>query len=86
MCEHKSFKAKVVVNRMVDTGHFMAEVAVGCEDCGLPFEFLGLDAGLDMQGAMVSIDGLEARLAISPKGARPNPLQRMGFGIEKFDA
>ena len=51
--------------------------------CGLEFEFLGLEPGLDLQGAKVSIDGLQARLAIIPKGHQPNPLQRMAFGVRK---
>lgn len=85
-CAHLDFHAQVDINRLEDTGQFMADVRVRCLHCGLPFEFLGLEPGLDLQGAKVSVDGLEARLAIIPKGLRPNPLQRMAFGITKFEA
>lgn len=85
MCAHEDFHAIVRVARLEDTGAFMAEITVKCTQCGSPFQFLGLEPGLDTQGARVSIDGLEARIAISPQGARPSPLQRMAFGVERFD-
>lgn len=86
MCEHKNFKAKVDINRLQDSGRFMADVRVHCADCELPFEFLGLEPGLKMQGAAVSIDGLELRIAISPQGAQPNPFQQMMHQTNKFDS
>jgi len=64
---------------------FMAELRIFCGDCGKPFQFLGLEPGLDTQGARVSIDGLEASIAISPEGALPSPMQRMSYNINKFD-
>lgn len=85
MCEHKNFEAKVAVARLEDTGQFMAEITVRCTECDVPFQFLGLEAGIDTQGAKVSLDGLEARIAIVPEGARPNPLQRMAFNVNRFD-
>lgn len=84
-CKHEDFHAKVGVARLEDSGGFMAEITIKCAQCGLPFQFLGLPPGLDMQGATVGIDGLEARIAIVPQGSRPNPLQRMAFSINKFD-
>lgn len=84
-CEHKNFAAKVRVARLEDSGRFMAEIRITCQDCGKPFQFLGLEPGLDLDGARVSIDGLEANIAICPEGARPSPLQRMAFNVTKFD-
>lgn len=55
----------------------MAEITVRCDDCGEPFQFLGLEPGLDMAGARVSIDGLEANMAIAPSSQVMSPLQRM---------
>lgn len=63
----------------------MAELKIFCADCGKPFQFLGLDPGLDLQGARVSVDGLEANIAISPEGVKPNPLHRMSYGIRNFN-
>ncbi len=60
----------------------MAEITINCSQCGKPFQFLGLQAGVDTQGATVSIDGLEARIGISPEGVRPNPFQKMSFGVQ----
>lgn len=76
-CKHMNFAADVAVARLEDTGRFMADVRVRCADCGEPFQFLGLEPGLDRNGAMVSIDGLEARMAILPNSQVMSPLQRM---------
>lgn len=88
-CEHKEFNAKVGVARLEDTGGFMAEIRINCRDCGKPFQFLGLEPGVDTLGAKMSIDGLEAWIGIAPEGTIPSPLQRMAFGINEgmsFDA
>lgn len=83
-CAHTRFHAHVAVNRIEDRGAFAADVRVWCANCGLPFQFLGLEPGLDMQGARVSVDGTEARLAICPQGQVPSPLDnialKIGFG------
>ena len=84
MCAHENFSANVRVARLEDSGRFMAEITVKCAQCNKPFQFLGLEPGVDLDGARVSIDGLEANIAIAPEGARPSPLQRMSFGIRKF--
>lgn len=85
-CKHEDFNARVDVTRLETSGGFMADVTINCAQCNLPFQFLGLPAGINMQGAMVSVDGLEARMAISPQGAQPSPLQQMVHGEGKFDA
>lgn len=76
-CAHENFQAQVDVNRIIDTGRFSADVRIHCSDCGLPFEFLGLEPGLHPAAARVSVDGREARLAIAPSGLLPNPIQKM---------
>lgn len=90
-CQHMNFEVYANVCRMTDdkdakvvTG-FLADVTIKCAECAKPFQFLGLPMGIDTQGARVSVDGLKARLAISPQGAMPSPLSRMQFGINKFD-
>ncbi len=85
-CAHHNFDAKVAVGRLEDSGRFIAEVRIHCVDCKTPFQFLGLQPGLDLDGARVSMDGLEANIAICPQGARPNPFQRIAFNIEGFSA
>lgn len=67
---------------MEDSGRFMLEVTVKCIECSKPFQFLGLQPGLDFDGARVSIDGLELNVGICPEGARPSPLQGMMRGYD----
>jgi len=82
------FKADVGVARLEnDEGlisGFMAEIRIHCVECGKPFQFLGLEPGLDMRGARVSIDGLEANIAICPEGTRPSPLHRLVYDIKRM--
>jgi len=84
-CKHMAFDAKVGVARLEDVGRFMAEIRIRCIDCDTPFQFRGLEPGLDTDGARVSLDGLEANIAIVPQGAAPNPLQRLAYNVGKFD-
>lgn len=86
MCEHKNFDANVRVARIEDKGRFMAEIRITCKDCGEPFQFMGLEPGLNFDGATVSLDGQEANIGICPQGVRPTPFQRlMGYSITRAD-
>jgi hypothetical protein len=84
MCKHADFCADVTVNRLEDTGRFQADVRIKCAQCGLPFRFIGLPAGIDLNGAAVSVDGSEGRFAIAPKGEVVTPLEGLGgFTVRK---
>ncbi|AFK51903.1 hypothetical protein [Tistrella mobilis] len=72
-CKHLTFDATVTVARLEDIGQYRAEVRIHCSDCGLQFQFLGLTPGYQPAAANVSLDGLEANLAIAPKGSHPTP-------------
>jgi hypothetical protein len=74
MCTHEEFSANVQVARVEDTGHFNAEIRIHCVQCGERFCFLGLPTGLDLNGASVSADGTEARLAIGTEKTVANIL------------
>jgi hypothetical protein len=74
VCEHKDFAANVAVNRMEDSGRFMADVTVRCKDCDLPFQFFGFPIGLDFDGVTISPDATEVRLPIVPYGEAPTIL------------
>lgn len=74
-CEHEDFKAHVAVHRLQDSGGFNADVHINCAVCGLPFQFVGLPLGVDLNGATMSADGQEARLAIWPVGKVLHPLE-----------
>lgn len=91
MCDHRRFDAHVGVHRLTDVEggpvtSYQAEIKLKCVDCGTQFQFLGLEPGIDTQGARVSLDGLEARIAVCPAGAKPNPFQRLAHGVARFDA
>ena len=80
-CPHPDFAAAVGIHRLTNehgvvTG-YAAEVRIKCSHCRRHFQFLGLPAGVDLQGATMSVDGLEARLAICPSGEKPSPLDRI---------
>lgn len=85
-CPHMAFEAEVKVARLEDVGRFMAEIRVRCTGCGTPFQFLGLEPGIDLNGARVSIDGQEAHIAIAPKGTVLSPLDILGFNLRGGNA
>lgn len=85
-CEHKEFAAQVAVNRIEDTGRFSADIRIQCVECGEPFRFLGLPCGVDPNGAAVSVDGTEARLAIGTDETIANILDgdcALGFTVRR---
>jgi hypothetical protein len=66
-CEHKNFRAEVDVNRLEDSGAFMADIRIFCTECDLPFVFRGIEAGLSFEKPMASITGQELHAPIHPK-------------------
>ncbi|KKL94431.1 hypothetical protein LCGC14_1864690 [marine sediment metagenome] len=83
-CKHLEFDAFVEVNRLVDSGRFSADIRVRCRDCELPFVFRGLPLGVNLNGAAMSADGTEARLAIAPQDESNHPLAGLtGFRVRK---
>lgn len=66
ICKHPAFNASVTVNRLQDTGRFMADVRIECAGCKEPFHFKGLAMGYSPTEPMVSVDGLELRVPIAP--------------------
>lgn len=69
-CRHclTIFVVTVDLNRVKNVGRFLATVRFCCGQCGHPFRFAGLPYGYDLNGAAVSEDGSEARLALVPQG------------------
>ena len=80
-CAHLNFSSSVAINRLSDSGNFMADVTIRCEDCQAPFEFVGLPFGLNLSGAATSFDCLEGRFAIVPQGTQQNPHVAPSFTI-----
>jgi len=80
-CKHEAFAAACRVCVLEDSGRWILEVSVKCSKCELPFQFKGLPPGLNLNGVSMSIDGLEANLAICPQGAELSPLDMIGYKI-----
>ncbi len=82
-CPHENFAARVEVNRLEDTGAFVAEVAIQCSDCNERFVFVGLPVGYSLNEGMTSPFGHEARLPIRPASDKYREFQGVvGFRIE----
>jgi len=75
-CPHENFAADVAVGRITDDGgrvhSFLAEVTVRCLDCGEPFHFLGLEAGLSFTRPTVDVAATTLHAPIAP-GVAPLP-------------
>lgn len=90
-CAHMDFKAMVRVGRLqageTDTTivGFTADITVECADCGHPFEWVGIPMGSSPMQPMCSVDGLEARMPLMPKGV-PMRTDLAGFSIRRVDA
>jgi hypothetical protein len=86
-CEHLDFEAEVAVNRLGtgDTADgmpsaYVAGVRVKCADCGEPFRWVGVPAGLSFGHPTVSVDEAELHAPIRPASADPD----FGLGIPGF--
>ena len=70
-CEHKEFRANCDIGRLSEgeggpiTGYTIS-VNVKCVECGLPFRFIGLNAGSSPIEPRVSVDGTELRAPLEP--------------------
>lgn len=65
MCEHKNFTANVDVNRLIDSGAFIADIRIKCADCGEPFTF-PLPVGLSCSEVRTSWNEQELRVPLKP--------------------
>lgn len=70
-CQHEQFEADVAVGRIseVEGGpitHYTADVKIKCIECGLPFEFIGMPAGMNRKFPTTNVDFTEAHLPIRP--------------------
>lgn len=72
-CKHEDFFCKVDVNRMEDSGRFMADLTVKCNQCQQPFHFQGVtEFGLLWTAPSLNFDSTELHLPIAPG---PSPAQ-----------
>ncbi len=71
-CEHPNFLTRCLVNRIPDreSMRFVAEIRIICSTCKAKFRFKGLPLGVLFEGAAMTPDGFEAKLAVEPTGER----------------
>lgn len=68
-CLHDEVMGEIDISRIHDNGKpagYLAELRIRCTKCGSRFKFVGLPRGLNMNGAAVSANREQARLAIEP--------------------
>lgn len=67
-CAHTGFFVNAEVSRTLDQNGFVdgyrLELRVNCQECGKPFEFVGLPQGYDIKTPTMSIDRLTLRSPI----------------------
>jgi len=83
-CEHHQFKVNSQIARLEDVGKFQLDLKVHCLECKMPFQFVGLTPGLNLNGAAMSVDGIEARLAILPSDEVASPVQKIANEVHGF--
>jgi len=71
MCDHLSFSIQSKVARLTDTEDgpakdFMLELRISCNECGLPFEFIGVRNGISFTEPRSNISKQELCLPIKP--------------------
>jgi hypothetical protein len=75
-CRHEDFTAQIEVNRIADDGadtvrHFVAEFSIACSQCGQPFHFVGVPAGLSFTKPTVDVGATTLHAPIAPGEAPP---------------
>lgn len=86
-CPHLNFDAQVTVGRIgeAETADglpraYMAEVRVSCADCGEPFRWRGVKAGLSFGRPTCSVDEATLNAPMRPASSDPD----FGLGIPGF--
>lgn len=84
-CPHEDFDASVEVSRLTgeDGGPvtaYSAGIRIRCAQCGEPFRWIGVQAGLKPDRPMVSVDETELRAPARPASSDPD----FGLGIPGF--
>ena len=85
-CPHENFEAFVDIARVLAEegdaapAYFMADITAGCTDCGEPFRWTGLQAGMSPRQPMCSVDESTMRAPLRPASADPD----FGMGLPGF--
>lgn len=73
-CKHNTnHNCFVDINYIQDKEAYMADIKIFCAECGMPFEFVGVEAGMLFTKPMASADAQTLRAPIKPKGSSVLP-------------
>jgi hypothetical protein len=85
-CPHENFDVLACVNRLTKTDDdptvigFSADIKIECRDCGEPFRWTGVPAGLSPAQPMCSVDEATLSAPIRPASADPD----FGLGLPGY--
>lgn len=76
-CRHEKFHTHAVIHRLKDSDQseeikaWHVDIKINCDECGMPFEFIGVSAGLNFNQPTVNLDFTELRMPIRPSEKTP---------------
>jgi hypothetical protein len=89
-CKHENFSVEADVQGITPKDgepayRWQADIRIRCITCGLPFRFIGLPAGVDLNGACTSVNAEEGRFAIAPRGHILSVIEGapVGFSVKR---
>lgn len=84
-CTHEAFGCACAVTFIEDRKCWNADIKIACTQCGEPFKFLGLPAGLSFLSPRVSITADALRAPIAPMG-KPELAATASFDLRRRDS
>lgn len=90
-CKHEQFRIGADIGRILKDGtdtndpeqepaYYSASIRVTCQNCGDPFEFVGLPFGFSPYRPTMSLDGREMHVSVMPAGKSVQS-GLVGFGV-----
>lgn len=65
-CDHTHFHQHSDFQFLADKKILMLNLTLHCKDCGMPFKFVGVPAGISLSRATTSFGGNELRVPVEP--------------------
>jgi hypothetical protein len=84
-CEHREFEAMVEINRLSEIPggpvvNYFADITVNCAECGEPFRWTGVPAGVSPARPTCSVDERQLHAPLRPASADPD----FGLGLPGY--
>ena len=81
-CPHENFYSVVEINRLLDSGAFIADIRIKCTDCDMEFDFPDPPFGLSSHEVRVSMDRRCLHVPIKPSDKASFPAFA-GFDVRR---